>query len=212
VTLPAWVYGPFELLVHAELHYRAGKDFDRRMALISFDNAIEVAVSTYLHLHPVQRNGKTYQRADVERWLVSFPSKLEFVAEECASRTVPMLVDLGHMIYYHAIRNEQYHEGRATIPAEESLVGIRQAALWVFGLLYDAPDIESKLEERILSLTPDLPVREEELDKLLDSEYGVIRFGEASAYASELLFAHDPIAYKTLALEIKEKRADTGVY
>lgn len=39
-----WVYGPFELLVHAELHYLAGKDFDRRMALISFDNAIEVAI------------------------------------------------------------------------------------------------------------------------------------------------------------------------
>ncbi len=46
--LPPWAKGPFELLVHAEGHFIAGEDFDRRIALISFDNAIEVAITTYL--------------------------------------------------------------------------------------------------------------------------------------------------------------------
>jgi hypothetical protein len=206
MALPAWVYGPFELLVHAELHFRAGKDFDRRMALISFDNAIEVAISTYLSLHPIQRKGKTYVNADVTKWLVSFPSKLEFIVAECTSRKIEPVVDSGHMIYYHAVRNEQYHEGRATIPTEETLVGIRSAALWVFGLLYDVSDIEQRLDERINSLSPDLPERDDESDKILDDEYGVIWFGETSIYASDLLFSHDPIAYRDLALSIRSIR------
>jgi hypothetical protein len=50
ISLPPWANGPFELLVHAEGHLRNGDDFDRRIALISFDNAIEVAITTYLTL------------------------------------------------------------------------------------------------------------------------------------------------------------------
>ena len=41
--LKPWTYGPFEILLHAELHYRVGEDFDRRIAMVGFDNAIEVA-------------------------------------------------------------------------------------------------------------------------------------------------------------------------
>ena len=70
--LKPWAYGPFELLLHAELHLRNGDDFDRRIALISFDNAIEVAITTYLSLHPIQRQNRTYTRADVERWLENY--------------------------------------------------------------------------------------------------------------------------------------------
>lgn len=35
--LKPWAYGPFEILLHAELHYRAGEDSDRRIAMIGFD-------------------------------------------------------------------------------------------------------------------------------------------------------------------------------
>jgi hypothetical protein len=51
-NLPPWADGPFELIVHAEMHLRKGEDFDRRIALISFDNSIEVSITTYLTLHP----------------------------------------------------------------------------------------------------------------------------------------------------------------
>ena len=40
-----WAVGPFEMLYHAETHFLKGEDFDRRIALISFDNAIEVAIT-----------------------------------------------------------------------------------------------------------------------------------------------------------------------
>lgn len=205
-NLPAWVYGPFELLVHAELHYRAGKDFDRRMALISFDNAIEVAIRTYLSLHPVQRKNKTYVRADVEKWLQNFPAQMTFLEEECSQRGVVPAVDAGHMIYYHSMRNEQYHEGQATVPTGEALQGIRAAALWVFGFLYDVADVEQRLQERITSMAPPEPEHENEWDELLDNKYEKIKLGNTDYLASKLLFAYDPIAYKELALSLLDEQ------
>jgi hypothetical protein len=79
ISLPPWANGPFELLLHAEGHLRAGEDFDRRIALISFDNAIEVAITTYLTLNPIQRGNRCYENIDVEKWLNNYPSKLAFV-------------------------------------------------------------------------------------------------------------------------------------
>lgn len=66
--LVPWAYGPFELLLHAELHLRAGEDFDRRMAMISFDNAIEVTITAYLSLKPIHRQNRSYAHTDVTLW------------------------------------------------------------------------------------------------------------------------------------------------
>ena len=59
--LKPWAYGPFEILLHAETHYLSGEDIDRRLSIIGFDNAIELAITTYLHLHPIQRGGRSLQ-------------------------------------------------------------------------------------------------------------------------------------------------------
>jgi len=47
-TLTPWALGPFEIILHAEMHYRDGDDLDRRIAIVGFDNAIELAIHTYL--------------------------------------------------------------------------------------------------------------------------------------------------------------------
>ena len=209
MAVPPWVYGPFELLVHAELHYREGGDFDRRIALISFDNSIEVSVMNYLSLDEIHRGGRQYAKADRETWTNNlFATKLDFIESECGRRAVTLLHDKPHMVWYHKVRNKQYHEGEAAIPTNEVLNGVRSAAMWVFGMLYDISDVPGELHNRILELTPNLefPERSEEFDKLLDDEYGVIWFGETSVYASDLLFAHDPIAYRAMALEIQMQR------
>lgn len=49
-NLQPWLSRPFELLCHAELHYIGGSDYDRRLSLISFDNSIEISITTYLKL------------------------------------------------------------------------------------------------------------------------------------------------------------------
>ena len=60
--LKPWAYGPFEILMHAEMHYLSGEDLDRRISMIGFDNAIELAITTYLNLHPYNVGGKSTRK------------------------------------------------------------------------------------------------------------------------------------------------------
>ena len=80
--------------LHAELHYRIGEDLDRRIAMIGFDNAIEVAITTYLGLHPVQRASRQYPNADVERWLSNYHTKVGFFFQECVTRQVAVALGI----------------------------------------------------------------------------------------------------------------------
>lgn len=116
MPLPPWAEGPFELIFHAELHFRAGEDFDRRIAMIGFDNAIEVAITTYLSLHPMHRGGRTYADANVQQWLRNYHTRIEFFVAECGRRTLAVMIETGHIIWYHQIRNEQYHRGGNSTP------------------------------------------------------------------------------------------------
>jgi len=196
--LKPWAYGPFELLLHAELHLRNGDDFDRRIALISFDNAIEVAITTYLSLHPIQRQNRTYSRADVERWLENYHTKIDFFMSELQGRSLPVECEKADIVWYHDVRNGQYHGGSATIPQERELQGIRKAALWIFSVLYDVPDIEEVIENHITD-TDDHPKRNDKHDKLIDQQFGVIEIAGQKYYTSEALHAVDPFAYGDVA-------------
>jgi len=120
-TLKAWAEGPFELILHAELHLQGRNDFDRRIALISFDNSIEVSVTTYLSLDPVQRQNRRYQRIDVDKWLANYHSKLDFFFHEITERTVVVSFDKGEVIWCHKARNDQYHSGGPSIPRERGI-------------------------------------------------------------------------------------------
>ena len=97
--LPPWTNGPFELMVHAESHLRVANDFDKRIALISYDNAIEVAITTYLQLNPIQRKGRSYDKADVEQSLKNYHTKLDFFEKEIESRKIPWHVDKSYIIW-----------------------------------------------------------------------------------------------------------------
>ena len=197
--LPPWANGPFELLVHAEGHLRAGDDFDRRIALISFDNAIEVAVATYLTLHPVQRGGRSYPDSDVKKWLNNYHTKLAFLEVEVAARAGSWKVEKTHIIWAHEHRNEQYHGGHKGIPEKNVLKIVRDAALWVFGMLFDVGDPEAALEQAIFDEAPSpAPARDRNFDRAIDGQYGIVQVGEQNYYASELLFSVDDDAYREL--------------
>jgi hypothetical protein len=201
-----WAEGPFDLLLHGELHYRAGEDFDRRMALISFDNAVEVSIATYLGLNPaLRRDGRQYPRELVERWKSNFHTKLEFLESECVELGIPMIVERRHFVWYHDQRNDQYHEGRAATPTRLVLDGVRRASLWVFDFLYEVPNIESEIDERISTLsvaTTKVP-RDPNTDLLINEYCGDIIIGDFTYTASELLYSHDPEAYRALGIELQ---------
>ena len=132
-----WTKAAFDLLEHAELHRIDGGDFDRRTALIAYDNAIEISIATYLSLHPSQREGLELSKADTDKWLLSYLTKLEFL-EYYVSAILQERMAIGRdeILYFHRIRNDLYHGSRAHVPSLHDVNGIREAALWVFAVLF----------------------------------------------------------------------------
>jgi hypothetical protein len=207
-SLPPWANGPFELLLHAEGHLRAGEDFDRRIALISFDNAIEVAITTYLTLNPIQRGNRCYKNIDVEKWLNNYPSKLDFLGAELGNRKLPWEVDRGHILWAHDHRNEQYHGGMKGTPEKNVLSIIRKAALWIFSVLFDVSDPDKLLERTISDLAAfPPPQRDIAFDRAIDREYGMVTIGDQNFYASEVLFSVDYWGYRDAGVRLCQSTA-----
>jgi hypothetical protein len=206
--LKPWALGPFELILHAEMHQRNGEDFDRRIAIVGYDNAIEVAIHTYLSLHPIQRQNRTYPKTAIEKWLENFHTKMDFLETEVADRGLAIVCEKADFIWYHEVRNGQYHAGGATIPQERELEGIRKAALWVFSTLFEVKDVESLLQEHLSTRSgDDLPSRTAENDRLIDQEFGTVKLAGKALYTSELLHAYDPVLYSELAGDIRKRDA-----
>jgi hypothetical protein len=203
-SLKPWAYGTFELLVHAEMHRRENGDFDRRIALIGFDNAIEIAITTYLSLHPIQRGGRQYANSDVMRWADNFHTKIDFLMSEVQQRAVNCLCEKADIVWYHEVRNGQYHGGGATVPGARELDGVRRAALWTFGVLFDVPDVEPVIESEIADRAQiDVPVRTEETDKLIDEVHGVVRIAGQKYYTSDVIYALDPVLYSEMGNDLR---------
>ncbi len=160
-----WAKKAFELIFHAEHHLRRNMDYDKRLALISFDNSIEVSISVYLSLDPIQRNNKQYAKKDVEIWLNNYHSRLDFFAKELFARGLPEHKDKAHIIYLHKQRNELYHGSTGSVPEVSTLEEIRFVALWIYSILFDDADIELRLDNAINAeskaepFMPDTPIR-----------------------------------------------------
>jgi hypothetical protein len=137
LRLKPWLVAPYELLKHGEQHRESGGSFDLRMALISYDNAIELSITTYLGLHPDQRSNVQLPRDEVEKWRQNYHSKLQFLEQHVTcTLSQSMEIERCDMIHYHNVRNKLYHEGGAFVPHSEDVTGIRAAALWVFKVLF----------------------------------------------------------------------------
>lgn len=201
-ALRRWEQGPFELLVHAEAHFKGGREFDRRMAIISYDNAIEVAIHSYLNLHPIQRRNREYATDKIRNWLQNYHTKIDFFMEEVSSLGLPLVCDKADFIWYHKVRNDQYHKGEPTIPQGEDLESIREAALWVFSILYDIEDTDQRLAREMDLRFPAPPEQDEEYNEAINDLYGEVTVGERNFSASEILFAVDDAFYRKLGAEL----------
>ncbi len=202
--VPPWARGVFELIRHDEQHLRDGGDFDRRMALISFDNAVEVAIGNYLSLNPIQRGGRSYPKEQVAKWLDNFHTRVEFLETECGARGVAMLVSRAELVWYHGIRSDQYHAGRPTTPHLEDLRALRRACLWVFSFLYELDGVEAHLDQCLAPPPPPKPLveRDENIDALIDELYSEIVIGDFRYRPSEVLYGYDPNAYREFCLSL----------
>lgn len=151
MTLAAkpWARKAFELLFHAESHFRGGTDYDKRLALISFDNSIEVSISIYLALNPIQRGNREYKKDDVRTWLHNYHSKLDFFSEEVGRRGLPEHRGKAQIVWLHEQRNELYHGSTGGVPEIQTLEDIRGTAFWIFSVLFDIVDVESQISSAL---------------------------------------------------------------
>jgi hypothetical protein len=198
-----WATAPFDLIVHGEEHLRLGEDFDRRIALISLDNAIEVSIVNYLTMNPAFRNGKSYERAKKDAWLKNYPSKLQFLDEELQQRGLPWVVTKEDVLWVHEQRNEQYHGKDGGIPSLSVLATARAAAAWVFAELFAVSNIETEIDDAIhhkKKSRASSRLRVPRFDRAIDNVLGVIEFGEQAYLASDILFHVDPDAYRAVGL------------
>ncbi len=104
-----WAEGPKELLQHAVDHISHSGDFDRRIAMISIDNAVELMIKTYLGLPKRATKGKGPTRKELEEANNSFPGLLDLL-EKYADKKLTG-VSLDEIEWYHRIRNQLYHSG-----------------------------------------------------------------------------------------------------
>lgn len=128
--LPPWASGPAEILRHGLDLLRKDSDSNRRLAMISIDNSVELMIKTYLGL-PKRVNGLAITRAEYQEFSESFPKLLDAIEKHGASKLGSL--DLGEIEWYHRLRNQLYHQGNGlTVErAKVEVYGQLAAALFV---------------------------------------------------------------------------------
>ena len=190
MAVKPWADGAFELLVHGELHLRGGSDFDKRIALISFDNCIEVAVNIHLSLNPLQRAGINYRRNDIDLWSQNFHTKLDFFFDTF-STSKALTFDKIDVIHTHNIRNDQYHGKIQSVPRIQDVERVQEYATTIFSELFFIQDIEYEVDEAIKYLEiAGFNANQSifaEYDDLIDEEYEEVIIAEEIYKVSEIL-------------------------
>ncbi len=136
-----WVTGPKELLQHGLEHLRLDTDFDRRIALISIDNAVEFTIKTYLGL-PRRVTGINISRSEYNQISESFPRLLDALEQHANDRLIG--IDLADLEWYHRLRNKIYHEGSGITVERQKVENYAEIAKILyqnlFGALIEVPE------------------------------------------------------------------------
>ena len=104
-----WVDGPRELLQHSIDHLDSGSDFDKRIAMIGIDNAVELIIKSYLSLPNRARGSKGPTRKELAEAENSFSILLDIFEKYDSIKL--MGIELADIEWYHRIRNQLYHSG-----------------------------------------------------------------------------------------------------
>lgn len=129
-----WITGPKELLDHATIHLQEGNPFDFRIAIISIDNAVELAIRTYLGLPRRIRGSDGPSRRELEGAIV-FPELLDLLEKHGEDRLSG--IELGDIEWYHRLRNTLYHDGNGITVDPEMVDAYHQVAQLLFQNLFD---------------------------------------------------------------------------
>jgi hypothetical protein len=128
-----WTSGPKELLDHARSHLGSRTAFDFRIAMVSIDNAVELAIRTFLGLPKRVRGGDGPSRRELEV-AIGFPDLLDLLEKYDGDKLTG--VELGDIEWYHRLRNTLYHDGNGVTVDPEKVDAYNQIAHVLFQNLF----------------------------------------------------------------------------
>jgi hypothetical protein len=105
---PLWASGPGEILRHGIDLLTDDTDTNRRLALISIDNSVELIMQTFIQL-PKRITGLDLSRKQRDEICASFLSLLDGIENNASDKIVG--INLGEIEWFHRLRNQLYHEG-----------------------------------------------------------------------------------------------------
>ncbi len=128
-----WASGAVELLRHADSHIHLDTAFDKRIAFISIDNAVETTIRTFLSL-PSSKSGFKVARKNLDAVENSFPGLLALLWANAGGRLTG--IDEADIEHYHRIRNKLYHDGTGLSVDEQYLLAYRQISVLLLKNLF----------------------------------------------------------------------------
>ena len=132
-----WTDGPRELLQHAVDHLSQGNDFDRRIAMISIDNSVELIIKTYLGLPKRALDHSGPSRKELGQASESFPALLDLLEKYAGHKIVGLGLD--DLEWYHRIRNQLYHSGNGITVEKSKVETYFEFASTLFESLFGSP-------------------------------------------------------------------------
>jgi hypothetical protein len=129
-----WSSGPGEILAHGISLLKHDTDTNRRLAMLSIDNSVELMIKTFLGL-PERVTGIHLARKQYEEVSESFPRLLDAIHEHAPDKVRDY--NLSEIEWYHRLRNELYHQGNGLTVERQKVVahaeiarGLISSAFW----------------------------------------------------------------------------------
>lgn len=142
-----WATGPGEILKHGLELLKKDTDTNRRLAMISIDNAVELMIKTYLGL-PRRVTGLKISRSEYQEFSESFPKLLDALEKYATDRVDG--IDLGEIEWYHRIRNELYHQGNGLTVERDKVEVYAELANVLFSNLFGFRLVEPEEDATVL--------------------------------------------------------------
>jgi hypothetical protein len=137
-----WASGPAEILRHGIGHLEQDSDTDRRLAMISIDNAVELIIKTFLNQPkraPTSLKLTRKQKNDIGEGFLDQLDAIEAFAPERLDG-----IDLAEMEWFHTLRNELYHQGNGLTVERDKVFAYSVVAKLLFRNLFgETLDIEA---------------------------------------------------------------------
>ncbi len=127
-----WLSGCMELLEHGIKHFLNDTEYDRREAMICIDNALELAIKTYISRNLRVLNIK---RKDFNNLKQDFSKLLNLILKVIPDKISE--IELSSIEHNHNLRNNLYHEGIGISINKEIVKSYGKESISLISKLYD---------------------------------------------------------------------------